>query len=162
MAVDFENIRVNIEKKTYQMIGTGTGRSVFDLDNGYVVKVAKNRKGFAQNKAEYQIASKDHSRIFAKISAVSEDRKYLIMEKADRINSLEEVWAYYHVKNSRELFRLEKFREAARRNNLLLPDLTRKNSWGKVKGKPVIIDFGFTREVSRYYSPFSFNFNMFL
>jgi hypothetical protein len=157
VGIDFENIRLNIEKKSYQLVGIGTGRYVYDLDNGYVVKAARNRKGLAQNKAEYQIASTDHSHVFAKITAVSEDQKYLVMEKAEKINSLSEVWEYYHVRNNRELFRIEKFREAVRKNNLLLPDLGRKNSWGKVKGKPVIIDYGFTREVSKYYSPFNIN-----
>lgn len=157
MEIDFENIRVNIEKKSYELIGIGTGRHVYDLDNGYVVKVARNTRGIVQNKAEYQIASSDHSHIFAKVVGVSENHKYLVMQKAERINSLSEVWEYYHVRNNRELFRIEKFREAVRKNNLLLPDLGRKNSWGKVKGKPVIIDYGFTREVSRYYSPFNIN-----
>lgn len=160
MAIDFKDIKINIEKKTYPLIGTGTGRNVYDLENGYVVKTARNRRGLAQNKAEHQIAASDHSHIFAKVIAVSEDQRYLIMEKAERINSLSEVWGYYHVRNNRELFRLKKFREAYSKNNLLLPDLGRKNSWGKVRGKPVIIDFGFTREVSRYYSPFHLNFNL--
>lgn len=157
MAVDFENIRVNIDQKKYRIIGLGSGRIVYDLDNGYVVKTARNRRGFAQNKAECRIASTDKTHIFARIAAVSDDCKYLIMEKADMINSLTEVWGYYHVRNNRELFRLEKFREALRNNNLLLPDLSRRNSWGKVRGKPVIIDYGFTKEVSRYYSPLHFN-----
>lgn len=157
MGVDFDNIKTNIDKQKYRLIGSGSGRHVYDLDNGYVVKAAKNRRGLAQNKAEYRIASTDRTRIFARITAVSEDSLYLIMEKADMINSLQEVWSYYHVRNNRELFRLEKFREAMRKNNLLLPDLSRRNSWGKVRGKPVIVDYGFTREVSRFYSPLHMN-----
>jgi hypothetical protein len=159
MAVDFDNIRADIEKKKYRLIGSGSGRLVYDLDNGYVIKVVKNRRGLAQNKAEYRIAASDHSHIFAKVTAVSEDSYYLVMEKAEMMSSIAEVWKYYHVRNNRELFRLKKFREAIRKNNLLLADLGRLNSWGKVRGKPVIIDFGFTSEVSRYYSPFGFRFN---
>lgn len=160
MGIDFEDIKVNINNRKYQLIGKGSGRYVYDLNNGYVVKVAKNRRGLAQNDAERRIGSEDHSRIFAKIAAVSEDSHLLIMEKADRIHSIGEVWNYYHVKSNRELFRLEKFRETMNKYNLLQPDLTRRNSWGRVKGRPVIIDYGFTRDVSRFYTPFRLNLSL--
>ncbi len=154
MGIDFNIIKVNIESKKYQLIGSGSGRYVFDLDNGYVVKMAKNKKGFVQNKAEHQISVADHSKIFAKIVAVSEDYQYLIMERAQSVVSMAQIWDFYHVRNNRELFRLEDIRNVIRKNNLLTPDLRRRNSWGMIKGKPVIIDFGFTREVSRYYTLF--------
>lgn len=154
MEIDFDNIRNNIEMRKYRLIGSGSGRHVFDLDNGFVVKMAKNRRGLAQNRAEYQISLTDHSHIFAKITAVSEDFHYLIMEKAEKIKSIKEVCNYYHVNNSRELLHKEEFRDLFQKNNLLPADLRRYNSWGLVMGKPVIIDFGFTREVSRYYTLF--------
>lgn len=154
MGIDFKYIKKNIEMKKYRLIGSGSGRHVYDLDNGYVVKMAKNRKGLVQNKAEYQIASTNHSHIFARIAAVSEDFLYLIMEKAERIESISEVLNYYHVRNYGELFRLDNFQSVIKENNLLLADLRRRNSWGLVKGKPVIIDFGFTKEVSKYYTLF--------
>lgn len=154
MGIDFEYIKKNIEKKKYQLIGSGSGRHVYDMDNGYVVKSAKNRRGLAQNKAEYQIASTNHSRVFAKIMAVSGDYNLLIMEKADKLKSLGDVLDYYHVRNSRELFRLEDFQIVIKKYNLLIADLRRQTSWGIIRGKPVIIDYGFTREVSKYYTLF--------
>lgn len=157
MGIDFEDIKNNLDKRKYRLIGTGTGRNVFDLDNGYVVKMAKNKKGVAQNKAEYKIATVNHSCFIAKITAVSDDYRLLIMEKAEKINSIAEVWHFYHVRNYRELLKQEEFRNLISQGNLLPADLQRRNSWGMVKGKPVIIDFGFTKEVSKYYSPFGFN-----
>ena len=154
MGIDFAYIKTNIEKRTYHLIGSGSGRNVFDLDNGYVVKVARNRKGLAQNKAEYQIAATNHSHIFARIVAISDDSIYLIMEKAERVYSIAEIWNYYHVKNNKELFRINEFQDFTQKYNLLYPDLKRASSWGFVKGKPVIIDYGFTKEVSRYYTMF--------
>lgn len=156
MGIDFEYIGKNIENKKYQLIGMGSGRYVYDLGNGYVVKMARNKRGLLQNKAEYQIASANHSRILARIQAVSDDFHYLIMEKADKIREISEVLQYYEVHNFRELFRLEDFKEFTKKNELVLVDLRRLNSWGMVKGKPVIIDFGFTREVSKYYHRFQF------
>lgn len=158
MRIDFDRIRHNIEEKKYPVIGVGSARTVYDAQNGYVVKAARNNRGIAQNKAEKQIEAQDHNHIFAKILAVSDDFIYLIMEKAEKINSLMEIWKYYHVRNSRELFRLEEFRNLTAKYDLLYVDLFRKNSWGWVKQKPVIIDFGFTRETRRYYMNF-FRFN---
>jgi hypothetical protein len=154
MQVDFDKIRLDINNNSYHFIGSGSGRLVYDLDNGYVVKRAKNKKGFAQNKAEYRIASKDHSNIFAEVIAVSEDFTYLIMQKAERIDDISYVWNYFNVKSNRELFRLDEFKNLTSQYNLLLPDLCRKNSWGIVNGRPMIIDFGFTREVNKLYSFF--------
>lgn len=154
MGIDFEEIKSNIRKGNFRLIGSGTGRNVYDLGNGYVVKIAKNKRGFIQNESEIRIATIDHSHVFAKVLSSSDEYDYLIMEKAERINSISEVWKYYHVTNNRELFRLEEFKNLTKDYNLLLGDLRRANSWGLVKGKPVIIDFGFTRDVSKYYRMF--------
>jgi hypothetical protein len=151
MRIDFDHIRQKIDENKYPVLGFGTGRTVYDADNGYVVKVARNKKGIVQNKAEQQISSQDEDDIFAKILAVSEDSKYLIMEKAEKVNSISEVWKYYNVHSNRELFRLEQFRGLTTKYGLLYADLYRKDSWGLVKEKPLIIDFGFTRETRKYY-----------
>lgn len=156
MAIDFDKIKADIDEHKYSLIGSGSGRNVYDLDNGYVVKSAKNRRGLAQNKAEHEIATNNKSHYFAKIKGVSEDYRFLIMEKADRIKSFSEVWNYYKVRNIRELFQLEDFRDVIIKSGLLTVDLERRTSWGMIKGKPVIIDFGFTREVRRYYNIFNF------
>lgn len=154
MLVDFDHISQNIRKHKYSMIGSGSGRLVFDLDNGYVVKVAKNRKGIAQNNAEYKIASMNGSKLFAKILAISENSYYLIMEKAERIRSISVVWDYYKVKSNHELFKLNIFEDFGKKYNLLYGDLCRKSSWGIIEGRPVIIDYGFTKETKKYYSLF--------
>lgn len=154
MRIDFDRIRHNIEENKYPIIGVGSARIVYDAQNGYVVKAARNKRGIAQNKAEKQIEAQDHNHIFARVLAVSDDFAYLIMEKAERINSLQEVWEYYKVRSNHELFQLEEFRNLTARYNLLYADLYRKNSWGMVNQKPVIIDFGFTRETRKYYRNF--------
>lgn len=148
---DFERIENNLKLGLYHRIGSGSGREVYDLDNGYVIKIAKNKKGFAQNKAEHRISINSKSDLLANIQAVSDDYKYLVMEKAERIYSFSIIWNYFHVRNNRELFRLQAFRDLIENNDLLLPDLYRKTSWGLVEGKPVIVDFGFTREVRKLY-----------
>ncbi len=154
MSVDFNNISQEIRKQHYPLIGKGSGRYVYDLGNGYVAKRARNRRGIAQNQAEYQIYKSCHSDLLARIHTVSDRYEYVIMEKADKINSMKEVWDYYHVPNGQEFFRTAMFQNVACKHKLLSGDLYRITSWGKINGKPVIIDYGYTMETRRYYTFF--------
>jgi len=151
MRVDFDQIKTNIRDGAYKSIGTGSGRRVFDLDNGYVVKVAKNKKGIAQNEAEYQISSTSNSAIFAKILQISEDYHMLIMQRAERINHISEVWKFFNVESNKELYSVGEIRYISSEYNLLMADLYRPVNWGRINGRPVIIDFGFTRRVRKKY-----------
>lgn len=152
---DFDLIIMDIKNGRYRSIGSGSGRQVFDLENGFVLKAAKNRKGIAQNEAEFHIASADFSNLFAKIPHVSSDLTLLIMEKADRINDFSDVWKYYKVNSNRELFNLEEINYIFSKYNLVILDLYRRTSWGLINNRPVIIDYGLTWEVKKkYYLPF--------
>ncbi|MGL4106650.1 hypothetical protein [Clostridium sp. LP20] len=136
----------------YRYIGSGSGRDVFDLRNGYVIKVAKNMAGIAQNQTEYRISFNENSDIFAKVIKVSGNFKFLIMKKAERINNFSEVLRYFSTTNNTELLRLKEIEAIQRKYGLLGADLGRSSSWGIINGKPVIVDYGFTKEVKgRYY-----------
>ncbi|MDF2844410.1 MAG: hypothetical protein K0R00_2836 [Herbinix sp.] len=150
--VDLDQIRKNLNSRKYTMIGSGSGRLVFDLKNGYVAKVAKNKKGLAQNKAEYKIEAMSDCDMFAKITAISEDCKVLIMQKAEQIKSISVIWKYYNVKSNHELFRQSVFDDFGTKYRLLYGDLCRKSSWGIINNKPVIIDYGFTKDTRKYYT----------
>lgn len=152
MSSIFNNIMFNINRGYYRYIGTGSSRDVFDLQNGYVVKVAKNIAGFAQNQTEYAISNYDDSNLFARVISISNDFYFLVMEKADKIDNISDVFRYFNVSDKRELFKLKELQNIKKKYNLLLGDFDRKSNWGIIKGRPVIIDYGFTREVSeRYY-----------
>jgi hypothetical protein len=152
---DFGQIALDLKKGSYSFLGSGSGRRVFDLGGGYVVKAAINSKGIAQNKAEYNISQKSDSGLFANITAVSEKFDMVIMEKADPITDFLEILSYYNVNSARELFRLKEFRDSITEFSLLEPDLRRIKNWGRIDGKPVIIDYGFTIKVrNHYYFPF--------
>lgn len=148
---DFNILELNLRNRVYKYIGEGSGRRVYDLDNGYVVKVAKNPRGIAQNKVEYDIASNSNTHIFSRVLTVSEDFKYLIMERAERIRNIYYVMNYYKVKNTRELYHLKELQDISENYNLVLKDLGRASNWGQINNRPVIVDYGFTREVRRKY-----------
>lgn len=153
--VNLDMITSNIRKGNYKRIGSGSGRRVYDLENGYVIKVAKNRKGIAQNEVEYQIAMTERTHLFAKVTHVTEDYMLLIMEKAERLNSFYDIWRYFDVRSYRELFYMEEFQYIFQQYNLLPVDLRKIANWGIVNNRPVIIDYGFTWKVKRkYYMPF--------
>lgn len=153
--VNYDLIISNIREKKYKYIGSGSGRRVFDLDNGYVVKVAKNQKGIAQNKAEYKISSEDQTNIFAKIKYVTDDNQILVMEKAELIKDIFDVWRCFDVKNNKEFFQLEWVKNILSKHDLIFVDLCRPANWGMIGNRPVIIDYGFTSRVKKkYYSPF--------
>ncbi|WP_315076759.1 hypothetical protein [uncultured Clostridium sp.] len=151
MIIAFNQIMLNIERGYYRYIGSGSSRKVFDLGNGYVIKVAKNRAGIAQNKSEYKISSNDYSDLFAKVIKASNNFNLLIMQKAIKIYNISYVLKYFNVRSKNQLLNSKELQNIKRNYNLLLSDLGRKSSWGIINGRPVIIDYGFTREVQKMY-----------
>ncbi len=152
MFIFSNEIMQGIRQGKYKYIGDGSGRVVFDMKNGYVVKVAKNMAGIAQNKAEYKISKNDKSRIFAEVVQASNDYYFIIMKKAEKVNNMYYVWLYFNAWNERDFLRRYEIQEVRNKYNLLLGDLKKKSSWGIVDGKAVIIDYGFTKEVrDKYY-----------
>lgn len=154
MENNFNIIQQNISNGIYPYLGSGSGRRVFDMNNGYVIKAAKNRKGYAQNRTEDDIFHRDSSKLFAKIIDVSEDYHFLLMQKADRINNYHYLCDYFHVDNMSQLLNLPALQYVIHHYHLVSADISRLSSWGLIYGVPYIIDYGFTREVrSKYYRP---------
>lgn len=146
---------INMRQGNCIYIGSGSSRNVFDLRNGYVMKVAKNRAGIAQNKNEYIISLMDSSNLFADVISVSKGFDVLVMRKAYRIKNFRDILDYYNVRSEEELFSLSAFQNIQYKYNLIGADLRRVSSWGIINGIPKIIDYGFTKEVSeKYYSFF--------
>ena len=149
------HILTDVQNGIHPLLGAGSGRRVYDLQNGSVLKVAKNVKGYAQNQIEYIISEMDESDLFAKVLFLSQDNHYLIMEKAEPVTDFSLVRNYFHVQTNRELFQLSNLNYSPHKYNLLLSDLCRPVNWGILRGCPVIIDYGFTGRIRRkYYSLF--------
>ena len=63
-------------------IGAGSSRVVFAVDDEKVLKVAKNKKGLAQNQEEMQDWRQNYYDCFAKVYDASEDGIFLEMQAA--------------------------------------------------------------------------------
>ncbi len=74
--------RLSYCKQRLRKIGAGTSRVVFAVDNEKVLKVAKNRKGIAQNQEEMQDWRQNYYDCFAKVYDASEDGIFLEMQAA--------------------------------------------------------------------------------
>jgi hypothetical protein len=148
----FNQLYAEIKKGSYRYMGRGSGRVVYDLGNGRVVKAARNMKGIAQNMEEHRISSADDSGLFAKVYETSGDYRLLIMDKADRIRNVSYIWNYFQAKSGREFYQVKKIRDISEKYGLLIRDLGRAANWGHIGGRPVIVDYGFTQKVrKRYY-----------
>lgn len=142
-------IRENLSKGQYRLLGYGSARRVFDLNNGYVVKVAKNRKGIAQNIVEFQISRESLNPIIARIICISEDARYLIMEKVERLRNFSYVLQYYNVNSISELLTKANIIDLFEHYHIVISDLHRMSNWGITNGRPVVIDYGFTLEIRK-------------
>lgn len=86
-----ENVR-----ETYEYLGTGTDRVVFELDESTVVKIARppqgDYDGKQANEHEYQQfhdAPDDIQRLLAPVEEIAADNQWLVMEKATAIRGYE-------------------------------------------------------------------------
>lgn len=65
-------------------IGSGSGRNVFSIGNGLVIKWAKNNKGILQNKEEARVSGKYS--ILAKIHEHAPDFQWLVVEELSKFS----------------------------------------------------------------------------
>lgn len=147
MHIDIYHILYGIELGMYKYIGQGSARKVYDLNNGFVIKIARNIKGLAQNEAEFLISKDSKSALLAKVYFLSSDYKYLIMKKANKIKNEEKFLSYFNIQDKRELKKDKSIKEIHDKYNLVWADLYKLTSWGIINNKLVLIDYGYTKEI---------------
>ncbi|MBX9974047.1 hypothetical protein [Cytobacillus firmus] len=123
----------DILKLNYKMIGGGSHRIVYDLQNGYVVKIALRKRGFKSNKVEYNLFLNSPPKLQKHLCPVVElGQGWIIMKKVDK-----------------ELPRSTEYEEKiSNLGNLFLSygikplDLKRKNLALTQDGEITVIDYG--------------------
>jgi hypothetical protein len=80
-----DNIKQKIKGKKY--IGSGGTRIVYDLGNGYVLKIAKSKNGINCNRIEvniYNSSLEPIKKYLAKITDFHKEYHWIVMKKYDR------------------------------------------------------------------------------
>lgn len=90
-----DDIVLGVLELPYKYIGTGKHRIVFDLDNGYVLKVARMGKGIQCNRNEVKLYRSVPSELRKHLCKIADNGKgWVVMEKMDlKVPYKEE---YYH------------------------------------------------------------------
>lgn len=79
--------RLNYCNNNLKRIASGSSRTVYKIDDTKVLKLAKNKKGLAQNETEIDLGSQSYySNIIAQIFEYEENGLWVEMELAEKIN----------------------------------------------------------------------------
>lgn len=163
-------------KSLFNQLASGSARVVFDYNNDYVLKVAKNPKGIAQNNVENDgLIQNSYTNICTKIIEEGNDNSWLLVQKAKKITPskfealtgvnfklFSNYMEYVFRKNNWLTFDKDK-KEQLDENEFVqnvvslvadyampVGDIVRISSWGEVNdggGKAVLTDYGLTQDV---------------
>lgn len=129
----------------FDFLGEGISRKVYALDNKYVIKVAKDKEGVYQNKVEHFVYSHVNIKLKKYLAPIACFKPNLvIMERAVPLSNTDEnnyinVFNFYKDANF-----FKDLSYLADRFYLFYEDLISYSSWGILKDKFVLIDYGCT------------------
>jgi len=153
----------------------GSSRTVFLLGSKYALKIAMNKKGTAQNEAEMDVSTSPNSKaIFARVHDADDKFLWLISDLVDPIKTPEQFesltglkWEQFSniiaaclrkghpapVPTAASEF-AKTVVTTAKANRLMPGDLCEISHWGKTAdGRCVLLDYGFTQDVSANHYP---------
>lgn len=149
--------------ENYKLLNKGTGRYVYDINNEYVLKLAKNNKGIEQNKTEINISkSGKYNDITANVVEFDVNGLYLIQQKAYRlteqsfkdITGLQLQGFLYYLRHDKE-WDGENVKFYNKVNSLVNEfeldrfDITNESSWGIINNNVVMVDYGLDMNTAR-------------
>jgi hypothetical protein len=130
---------------TGRLLDEGTGRSVFSIPGGLVVKLARNRKGQIENENEsyiYRTIPAKHR--YSLCPVIRQERDYLIMPEALPLLQTDFPIDVVIAQNTSCLLYLQK------RYDLNELDLIFPPNWGIYRDHCVLFDYGTTHIQSLY------------
>ena len=147
----------------YKLINKGTGRYVYNINNEYVLKLAKNNKGIEQNKTEISVSnSGKYNDITANIVEYDTNGLYLIQQKAYRVTEQNfkditglqlDGFLYYLRHNIKwdgsNVKFYNKVNSLVKDFSLDRFDITSEDSWGIINNNVVIVDYGLDLNTAR-------------
>lgn len=160
-----KDLNLSFLKKHLKIIGKGSGRGVFIIDDKRVLKFAYNEGGISQNKVEIALSkSSQYTQILTKIAEHDIDSRWIVAERAHPLK-YREFYSYTQIRFSKfkaallnflderdveDNFFFKQIKELIGEEELPKGDLTKDSSWGIVErtGKriPVLVDYGLIYE----------------
>lgn len=155
--------RMKYADENYKLLNKGTGRYVYDINNEYVLKLAKNNKGIEQNKTEINISKNGkYNDITANVVEFDNNGLYLIQQKAYRlteqgfkdITGLQLQGFLYYLRHDKE-WDGENVKFYNKVNSLVNEfeldrfDIANENSWGIINNNVVVVDYGLDMNTAR-------------
>lgn len=167
--LDGINLMLQYAKEFLEIMGTGSSRMAFLFSSRYVLKIAINKKGLAQNEAEVDVFTNPKSKgVVAKVYSSDPQFRWLVSDLVKPLSSPAEFedltgidWPNFvnllrpKVKSNQPVSAddpkiVQATAVTAQQNNLLFGDLEELSHWGKTPdGRAVLLDYGFTGEVWR-------------
>lgn len=164
--------RVDWAEKKFDHLSSGSSRVIYKLPDGTVLKLAKNKRGVAQNKAESNpemkskyinptiksdkegvwkispCATKITEKEFEELTDINfkdfgKAISYGLRKVAD--NSGEDKPECFEEVSKSDIYK--ELVKVGKKFDLMPGDIERISSWGQVDGQPVLIDAGLTAEI---------------
>jgi len=166
------NARKNYAERNLKHLSSGSARIVYLTPSKTIIKLAKNDKGIAQNKAEANPGMK--SKYLNQIINCAKNHSWLETHYLDKITEkeFEEMtglkfeefgdslrFGLKSISGNKDIEKPENFDKVAKSDvykelrdigekfKLLPGDIARISSWGTKDGRPVLIDAGLTRDI---------------
>lgn len=171
------NARKKYAERNLKHLSSGSSRIVYLTPSKTIIKLAKNDKGIAQNKAEANPKMK--SKYLNQILSCAKNFAWLETHYLEKITekefeqmtglkfeqfgdslrfSLKEISGNKDAKKPEDFDKVsesdiyKELKDIGQRFKLLPGDLARISSWGTKDGRPVLIDAGLTRDIfDEYY-----------
>lgn len=169
---DYNNIRdvlhLNYDEinKLFSLIGIGSSRYVYSINNTLILKYAYKKRGIIQCNLENEVYNKcDNICREILCPVIAAQNKIIVMKKAIPLNYCMNEWGICNALDGNILMYLDEIllkirydkllfhhliSQLCENYNLLYEDLIRISNWGVIDGKLVIIDYGCNKNL--YYN----------
>lgn len=159
--------RIQYCSKRLTKIAHGSSRVVFHFSEDFVIKVAKDTKGLAQNEMEAKIAENNLS-VTIPYHSSDKEFKWIIFQKAQETD-LKEIESKLQIPLSEVNYQMRKMKKSflesgscinelktpiakdlqilIEKHNIAIGDIVKPSSWGIYNNEAKLIDFGLTSEI---------------
>jgi hypothetical protein len=174
---DFDD-RVELAEESFDKLGEGSSRTIFQISDSLVLKIAHSDKGLAQNSAEMSMRGECLNNVLA----ADTESKWIIVRWTETMTEEDFEDAvgisfktfgkaiYWTFNNEVHEGKPEEYDEIVKNTlyrclsklildkQLQVGDAIKISSWGMLDGKPLLRDFGLTKDVyTEYYEDDSDN-----